>query len=33
MYGSDGITVLWVFSSLTGDIYKKDEVRKLQFEL
>lgn len=29
MYGSDGITVLRVFSPLTGDIYKKDEVTVL----
>ena len=32
MYGSDGITVLRVFNLLTGDIYKKDQVGKLQFK-
>ncbi len=32
MYGSAGITVLRVFSPLTGDIYKKDRVGKLQFK-
>lgn len=32
MYGSDGITALRVFSPLTGDIYKKDEVGRLQYK-
>lgn len=32
MYGSDGITALRVFSLLTGDIYKKDEVGRLQYK-
>lgn len=30
MDGSDGVTVLRVFSPLTGDLYKKDQVGKIQ---
>lgn len=30
MYGSDGVTVLRIFSPLTGDIYKKDQLGEIQ---